>query len=61
MACGVLGDSGPELVKLLLDSLADPNAAADIGKEYLSMCEQGWQNEIISDVIFFIKLFNLTV
>lgn len=51
MACGVLGETGPELVKLLLDSLADPNASADIGNEYLSMSEEGWKNEIPSDEI----------
>ncbi len=50
LACGVLGETGPELVKLLLDNLADPNASADIGREYLSMCEEGWQNEPLSDV-----------
>jgi hypothetical protein len=46
----VLGETGPELVKLLLDSLADPNAASDIGNEYMSMCETGWQSEQLSDV-----------
>jgi ankyrin repeat protein len=54
LACGVLGDSGPEIVKLLLDCLSDPNASAEIGKEYLSMCEAGWENEAISDVKFFV-------
>ena len=51
LACGVLGETGPELVKLLLDSLADPNASADVAGEYLSMCEEGWQSEILSDEI----------
>jgi ankyrin repeat protein len=50
LACGVLGETGPELVKLLLDSLADPNSCSDIGTEYMSMCEEGWQHETISDV-----------
>jgi hypothetical protein len=56
LACGVLDETGPELVKLLLDSLADPNAASDIGNEYVSMCETGWQNEQLSDVGFFLLL-----
>ncbi|CAF0708033.1 unnamed protein product [Brachionus calyciflorus] len=51
LACGVLGETGPELVKLLLDSLADPNASSDMGNEYLSMSEEGWKNEIVSDEI----------
>lgn len=49
LACGVQGEIGPELVKLLLDSLADPNACADTGSEYLSMCEEGWENDRPSD------------
>jgi hypothetical protein len=54
LACGVLGEIGPELVKLLLDSLADPNASSIAGSEYLSMCEEGWQDERISEVSFFL-------
>ena len=49
LACGVQGEIGPELVKLLLDSLADPNAASDISTEYLSMCEEGWGKDRISE------------
>jgi ankyrin repeat and MYND domain-containing protein 1 len=49
LACGSLDESGPELVKLLLNSLANPNASSDIGSEYKSMCEEGWENETISD------------
>ncbi len=47
----MLGETGPELVKLLLDSLADPNQSADLNDEYLSMCETGWQNETVSNEI----------
>lgn len=50
LACGVIGETSLELVKLLLDSLADPNAAADPNNEYMTMNEDGWQNEPISDV-----------
>ena len=50
LACGIKEDVGPELVKLLLDASADPNAAADIGKEYLSMCESEWNSDVLSDV-----------
>lgn len=53
LACGVLGETGPELVKLLLDSLADPNAAADIGTEFLSMCDESWINEPVSEVLIY--------
>ncbi len=49
LACGVVGEIGPQLVKLLLDSLADPNYTADVGEEYTSMCEEGWANEKISE------------
>lgn len=34
-----MNESGPKLVKMLLDSLADPNASADPGDEYMSMCD----------------------
>lgn len=52
LACGVLGETGPELVKMLLDSLADPNATADLGNEYLNMCEPNCLTEVslLSDV-----------
>ena len=55
LACGVIDESGPEIVKLLLDCLADPNAYADVGQEYLPMCELGWQNEPLSEVGHFQK------
>ena len=50
LACGVLGETGPELVELLLKHNADPNEAADIGNEYLSMIEEDWNGEPIPDV-----------
>jgi ankyrin repeat protein len=50
LACGVYGEHGPQLVKLLLDSLADPNASADKGDEYLSMSEKSWITEKPSEV-----------
>ena len=47
-----MSESGPELVKLLLDSLADPNDSADIGSEYLSMSDSDWLSEQIPEVIY---------
>jgi hypothetical protein len=50
LACGVLGETGPQLVKLLLDSLANPNESTDVGLEYLSMVEEDWINEPVTEV-----------
>ena len=50
LACGVLGETGPELVELLLKHDADPNEPADIDKEYLTMIEEDWEGEPIPDV-----------
>jgi len=58
LACGVLGETGPELVELLLKHNADPNEAADIGREYLSMIEEDWVGEPAPDV-YFSKIDNL--
>jgi hypothetical protein len=43
---------------LLLKHNADPNEAADIGREYLSMIEEDWVGEPAPDV-YFSKIDNL--
>ena len=63
LACGVMNESGPKLVKMLLDSLADPNASADPGDEYMSMCDPACvTNEaMVSEVgLLFFSILNFT-
>lgn len=48
-------------MELLLNNFADPNDSADIGKEYLSMAEIEWSDNLIPDVIIFFKIILSTL